>query len=347
LKITFLLPSTGIGGGTRAIVRFGNKLIEWDHKVRIFCRNDIRRLRDRIRKTYIRLVYSRAPNWFNQFRGGISVYDELNPDVFAPDELIVSMCAQTTLDMASLPDEVGIKVLYCHGVEIENWDRMLRGWQLPFPKIVVSSHLINIIKKETGQNILGVVPDGIDQSEYFPSVRETQRHGIGSIFGWSQSKNPSDIIRVMKMLRERLPDVPLYLFSSGKKPPGLRGVSFTRLPTVLQAREIYSRCKVWFLASTKEGFGMPILEAMACGCAVVSTNSGGPKDTIQDGVNGYLVDVGNTGAMVHKIVTLYENDEERKRFCTNAMKTAQEFTWTNAADKLEGYLYSIYDDKIS
>jgi glycosyltransferase involved in cell wall biosynthesis len=244
--------------------------------------------------------------------------------------------------MSGLPGNAGIKVLYCRGAEIENREQILKAWELPFYKLITSSHLAKLIRTEAKQPVIGIVPNGVDTKEYFPSMPESERTGIGSIFGWSKSKDPTSIVQVMKMIGQRLPNSPRYLFSGARKPRGIKGVSFKRFPSLQEARRIYSSCRVWFLCSIAEGFGNPILEAMACGCAVVSTACGGPEDIIKDGENGFLVDVGNTQAMAHKIILLYKNEQLRKKICTNAMKTVQEYSWPKAVDKLEKCLLSIY-----
>lgn len=343
LKTVFLLPNKGVGGGVRAIVRFGNELLARGHRVRIFYRDDIRGVTNRCRRMY-RQLRGKTHDWLQDFKGPSFKYGELEPRIFSSDELIVSMCARTTFDVWNLPANIGVKILYCHGAEIENWEMMLESWKLPIPKIAVSSHLVDRVKTEVGQDIIGVAPDGVDTSEYFPCLPDKDRTGVGGSFGWSQSKDPASTIRVMRMLRRRLPMIPLYSFGCGRKSMELRNVIYKRQPTILEARKIYSRCKVWFLTSVSEGFGLPILEAMACGCAVVSTDCGGPRDIIVNGVNGFLVGVGNTGAMVCKIVALYQDDDLRKKICRNAMKTVRDFTWSEGAAKLENYLLSIYND---
>lgn len=345
LKVSFLLPSNGVGGGVRAIVRFGNELMARGHHVRIFYRDDVHGVTAKLRRIYLQLR-GLTHDWLQDFKGSSSKYKKLDPAIFSPDEVIVSMCGRTTLDTWSLPENVGIKVLHCHGAEIGNWELMLKAWKLPIPKIVVSSHLIGMIKREVSQGVIGVAPDGVDTSEYFSCLPDRNRIGIGAAFRWGPSKDPVSTIRVMQILRQRLPGVPLYSYGSGRKSKGLKNVIYRRQPTILEARKTYSNCKVWFLMSINEGFGLPVLEAMACGCAVVSTDCGGPRDVIVDGVNGFLVDVGNTGAMVHKIMTLYQDDDLRRYICQNGVKTAREFTWSKGAAKLEKYLISIHDNKI-
>jgi len=341
LKVSFLVNRQGVGGAIRSTVVVGNSFLSRGHSVRIFYRNGVLSFRRRLGSIYNRLRYGPADDWLSEFRGSSLGYYKLDPDKFSSDDIVLSMCAQTTLDLWSMPKSIGIKVLYCRGAEIENWENMLSSWKLPIPKIAVSNHLFRMMMKEASPPLIGVVPNGIDINQYFPCVPDCERTGIGTILGSSHPKDPDTAIRVMRILGKRLPDVPRYMFSFVRSHYRLGKIHFKRQPTVAEARKMYSSCKVWFLSSISEGFPNPILEAMACGCAVVSTDCGGPRDIIQDGVNGFLVGVGNIGAMVYKIMMLYKDDKLRKRICANAMRTVQKFTWSKAADKLENHLYSI------
>jgi len=345
LKISLLLPNRGIGGGVRSTARVGNELLSRGHSVRIFYRKRVVGLRHRLGNIYRLIRYGPSHDWLTTFKGFSAGYERLEATDFAPDELIVSMCAQTTLDTRSLPPDIGIRVLYCRGVEIENWDNMLESWKLPIPKLVTSSHLVDVIKKEVNQPVIGVVPNGVDTDEYFPCVPERERLGVGCILGSSRPKNPTDAILVMHILKHRMPDTPRYIFSSRECRKHV-DAAYYRQPSVDEVRQIYSSCKVWFCTSFSEGFGNPLLEAMACGCVIVSTDCGGPRDIVHNGENGFWVGIGNTGAMVNKIELLCKDEQLRKQMSANAIKTAGQFTWPGAVDKLEGYLYSIYDKSI-
>lgn len=66
-------------------------------------------------------------------------------------------------------------------------------------------------------------------------------------------------------------------------------------------------------ASRFESFGMVPVEAMACGVPVVSTNRGGPSETLADGETGFLVPPGRADLIAARVVTLLANDELRRR----------------------------------
>lgn len=53
----------------------------------------------------------------------------------------------------------------------------------------------------------------------------------------------------------------------------------------------YQNCDFYFSCSISEGFNLPVLEAMASGCIVIATNDGGVTDFIENGKNGYLVEI--------------------------------------------------------
>jgi glycosyltransferase involved in cell wall biosynthesis len=88
---------------------------------------------------------------------------------------------------------------------------------------------------------------------------------------------------------------------------------------------------------------MPILEAMACGCAVVSTDCGGPKDIIKDGENGFLVDVGNSNKLFEKAKLLLKDEGLWRTFAEQSRITVKSYSWENSVDKLECFLRDIME----
>jgi glycosyltransferase involved in cell wall biosynthesis len=343
LRVTFLLPYGGFGGGARAIMRFANALKDQGNEARILARKSDLSLKDKLREGYLNKVYGNK-DWLQYSEVPVASYSSLRDFSFARDELVVAMCTQTSFDLMELDPGSCIPVYHCHGAEIEHWEPMIKAWHLPTRKISVSSRLCRAISEETGQKCYGVAPDGVDTNEYFPSVPENARKAVGAGFRWRYSKDPWNTIRVFDVLRSRLRGTPQISFGTGKRPKGLEKVSYSRLPDVEQARGLYSRCRVWFLTSIEEGFGLPVLEAMACGCAVVATDSGGPSDIIKNGENGFLVEVGNYGAMAYRAAQIFEDDALYARLREGGLETARRYSWEAAGAILEGKLSEIRAD---
>lgn len=82
-----------------------------------------------------------------------------------------------------------------------------------------------------------------------------------------------------------------------------------------------------------EGFGLPLVEAMAAGTAIVATRSGAVGETVQDGKTGLLVEKNEASALATAILKLLENDELRESMGRAARQRAlYYFTWERSAD---------------
>jgi len=104
-----------------------------------------------------------------------------------------------------------------------------------------------------------------------------------------------------------------------------------------QIRSIYGSCDAWLCGSSSEGFYLPLLEAMACRCPVVSTKVGGATDLIQEGVNGFLADVGDSKTLADRTVELLQLDPNKLgKNVRWALAATSRYTWDDATDLLEG-----------
>ena len=82
--------------------------------------------------------------------------------------------------------------------------------------------------------------------------------------------------------------------------------------------EFYLRCDVFCLPSIDEGFGMVVLESMACGTPVIATCNVGSSSFIVDGENGYIIPIRDSDSIANKIEFLYKNRSELQLMSGNA-----------------------------
>src|SRR3989441_13296768 len=106
-------------------------------------------------------------------------------------------------------------------------------------------------------------------------------------------------------------------------------------------RALYSTCRIFIYPSLYEGFGLPPLEAMACGAPVVAGRVPALQEVL--GRAARLVDPLNVEALAGSIVELIENDEERRRLASNGPKHAAKFSWKETARRT----LKVYRDAVS
>jgi glycosyltransferase involved in cell wall biosynthesis len=99
--------------------------------------------------------------------------------------------------------------------------------------------------------------------------------------------------------------------------------------------EYYSQGSLFVLFSLEDGFGMVVLEAMACGLPVICSDSVGAKDVVRDGIDGFIVATRNVEKLKEKILYLYENQHICREMGLRARRNVSKyFTWNNYGERV-------------
>jgi len=94
--------------------------------------------------------------------------------------------------------------------------------------------------------------------------------------------------------------------------------------------EIYNQCTIYIQPSRYESFGMTVLEAMACGRAIIVSNRGGMPELVKDG--GSILPL-NSKLFVAEIIKLFEDYRLRERYSRRAIKIAEKFSWEEVSKR--------------
>lgn len=342
MNVSFLLPGRNFSGGIRCGTRMASELLHRGHDVQILYRRNAANIKNIARNLYSKLIVMPPKDWISQFQGECASFRKLTAELVGKRDVLVAIGPDCVEDMSALPDECGCKVFYAHGLTLRNPQLRKIAWSKNIPVIAVSNYVHQAILVSGNKTMCGVVPNGVDTSEYFPDECENKKGAVGTTFGPGVAKDPATILSVFTMLREKRPELPLVCFGSCNRPRDLdKSIHYEHLPTVSRARRLYSKCAVWFCASRSEGFGMPLLEAMACGCAVVSSDCGGPNDFIKTGINGVLVEKESPQRLAEEIMTITDNEALQRQIASKAQETARMLSWSSAASKIESILEDI------
>lgn len=99
--------------------------------------------------------------------------------------------------------------------------------------------------------------------------------------------------------------------------------------------KVYTASDIFISTSWREGFGLPPLEAMACGCAVVTSNSGGVNEYIRPESNCLVFEPREQEQLQKQLCRLIEDNELRASIAMEGMKTASLFDWQRTAKQLK------------
>jgi len=96
--------------------------------------------------------------------------------------------------------------------------------------------------------------------------------------------------------------------------------------------QLYADCDLLALPSRNEGWGLSLMEAMACLKPVVATRVGGVPELVTDGVEGLLVEPGDVAGLGSAICRLLDDEEERARMGRAGGERVKAFSWDSTAD---------------
>lgn len=192
------------------------------------------------------------------------------------------------------------------------------------PKIMVMNALVEEHAKKLNHRPAAVVyaPAGVDISWFTPD--KTQSPPAPYILAVGRladaRKNMPLLLEAFKLLKKNQPSSMRLTLAGGNGPDesfwqevekaGLKNeVEFIHNPTAAALKKLYQQATCLALSSDEEGFGMVLVEAMACGIPVVATRCGGPNNIVSNGVDGFLVETGNAKILSEKLKTLCLDDK--------------------------------------
>jgi len=94
----------------------------------------------------------------------------------------------------------------------------------------------------------------------------------------------------------------------------------------------YSDCDILVLPSKTEGWGLALMEAMACGKAVVASRVGGVPELVREGVDGLLVEPGDIAGLSDAMIRLLSDSNLRSMMGRAGRERVRDFSWDRTAD---------------
>ena len=207
--------------------------------------------------------------------------------------------------------------------------------------IAVSEHTAQDAQRRArvGRDRLEVIPEAVGSS-FRPAEGATERvaarHGIPGRYvlyvgALDARKDLLALRRAWRAVRAAGLDVELVVAGSpgANAPAAMKGARLVGHVTVEELVDLYSAAECLIFPTRYEGFGLPALEAMACGCPVVAYRNSSLPELVGDAA--VLVDDGDVRALGRAAVAVVGNAEEAARLRRLGLKRAQGFTWRRTA----------------
>lgn len=189
--------------------------------------------------------------------------------------------------------------------------------------------------------LIDIVPHGI-APRFQPGGEREDTPLVVAVGRLMPQKGFDDLLPVLVDVRRRVPEMQAVIVGDGPhrdrlvaRAASLGATDWLRFAGRVSDDELvgwYRRAWVAVSASRREGFGLTLTEAAACGTPVVATRIAGHVDAVAQGTSGLLAD--DHDSLVESITAVLTDDELRGKLSAGALAHAQRFTWDRAAEVL-------------
>ena len=194
------------------------------------------------------------------------------------------------------------------------------------------------------QDQVTVVNYCVNKEIYWPdSSNSYDADRIGYFGRLKKYKSVDHLLRAMDRLRDEYPRLHLDIIGDGDDRPRLEQlaseltlndrVTFHGFIDETAKAPLLQKMNFVVNTSSKEGWGLTVVEANACGAPVVAANVPGLRDSVVDGETGLLYEFGNIDDLVEKMRVFLNSTETRNAFRDRALAWAGKFDWDVATDE--------------
>jgi glycosyltransferase involved in cell wall biosynthesis len=191
---------------------------------------------------------------------------------------------------------------------------------------------------------VAVVYPGVDRERFAPAPVTPADRGVRpyvlNVAGSDPTKNVETVIDAFARLPLTMRDEHvLVLAGDFRRRPDLyervrqagleKQTQFTGIVSDDRLKELYQRAKLFVFPSRYEGFGLPVLEAMACGCPVISSNASSIPEVAGDAA--ILLDPMDVEGFTREMVQVMSNSDLRRDLRERGLARAAQFSWDRTA----------------
>lgn len=347
MKINFLLPHIRLSGGVKALLEYANRLKKGGHDVRVLVPSKVPKWYqwlDKLekRKNGLQRLDPEVVEWMDN-KLAIEMFPEPGERYLPNADILVASAWQNAEFASRLPIEKGkffYFVLHYESLWTRHKNRAVKTYDLSCKMITCSTWLKNILIEKHGKeaNVL-VIP--IDREVFF--CEQKQWNSIPRVamlhhdYDW---KGYAEGIEVIKKILGQEKKIELVVFGEKLEDPrslfDKAGFEFEYhyRPTRERLRKIYQSCDIFLCPSWYEGLGLPSMEAMACRCALVTSDTGGCLDYAINGKTALVSPPRDIDRLSENIIRLMDDKKLLESISQNGQKKIYELDWHESCEQL-------------
>ena len=350
MRINFVLRRASLNGGSRVVAIYADHLRNKGHEVRIISRQ--RRgysTGDRVRALLRgKLLPAHPPHGPCHFDGldldwRIAQHHGPLTEADIPEaDITIATWWETAEWVNALGDSRGRKIYFCQHYEAHEGqpaDRVNASYRLPLDQICVSAWVRDQVRRQAGHDRQIIVPNAVD-TEIFASPDRGKQSSptVGFMYNPAPDKGTDITIAALRLAKAERPDLRAFCFSARPPIDRLSLPDWVRVeisPPQKRLAEIYASCDAWLFASRREGYGLPILEAMACRTPVIATPAGAAPELLGSD-RGILIGHDDPDAMSRAIAEIAAMPDNAWRgLSSRAHALASTMSWRDASERFE------------
>jgi glycosyltransferase involved in cell wall biosynthesis len=347
-KINFILPGKIKSGGMKIIVEYGNRLSKRGYDVKMyypvinyhhFTGSPDYTLNFSNAKEIIKNILKRFINNDNEINFKIEI-TPLIKNYFIRDAIAsIATYWPTSFSVNSLNKSKGKKIYFIQGYEIwcNNIKKVDESYRLPMERITISNYLHDLlIDKFNAES--EVILNSLDFTFFsdFDKNFDKKNKVITFIDYELETKNVNACIDTIKIINNNFDNVKFICFGLKKFHEMPNYINFIEDPSVEEIKNVYRKSDIFLFTSKREGFALPPAEAMACKCAVVTSEVGAVPEYSTNNVSAMFIDPNNVTEIVNVITALLSDNNRLKQISENGYKAInQKLNWENSLDKFE------------
>lgn len=224
---------------------------------------------------------------------------------------------------------------------------------------IVDSRKIRVIPNGVDFDKLDEELEKFDRTSFRNQLTNNARFIVGAVGDLTPNKGHDVFIRAAKIVSEKFGDEVQFIIAGEDALPDAR--TRRQIEALIRALELQTRVRligrrndlaqllasfdVFVSASRAEAFGLVLVEAMACGAAVLATATDGAKEIISDDALGVLVPVNDAEALARGVIRLLSSDETRSALAANARQSVRtRFQIERMIDETESLYQQILEE---